>query len=421
MPSRAAFLSGRYGVQNGVATHGSAGQTLFEPRTKDDWDGDSTAYWTLPEVLFNGRIHTGAVSSFPRHPAPWFHGVWNEFYTPQEPVSRPNNIPTEEPRPTGLPGEGFQTPRAGTVANLAIDFIKRHQETDFFLYTQFWDPHEPYNRTEEEIEEFRGETPLPPYPTADQISTHRDWDAVRSARDMNISSRSDLQEILARYDAEIRYADKHVGRIIESLQHRGLYEDTLVMVIADHGEEFGEHGAYRHHWSTFDGTQRIPFIIKPPGGSSIPEQSMDELTTNVDLAPTVLDYFQVETPDSWHGESLRPLMEGADRPWRDFVVFDHGLYMAQRAVRTADWKLIRTYHSGVWAGEIPEIQLYDMTADPWEQSDVAGSYPDVVQWLEENRLDWEDEHEGPYEDSLHRVARKDPQGYTWFKDSFDGV
>jgi arylsulfatase A-like enzyme len=335
-------------------------------------------------------------------------------------------VPRETPPPRGLPGEGFQTPRAEAVVDLARRFVRSHSDDRFFLYTQLWDPHEPYNRCQAEIEPFRDVTPLPPHPTADEIDAHRSWDTVRGATDMNIASRGDVQELLARYDAEIRYADDHVGRLMEALKREELYAETLVVITADHGEEFGEHGSYRHHWSTHDGTQRIPLIIKPPSSVGGPSgASCDALVTNVDVGPTVAACLDIEPPSGWQGRSLTSLVAdpdaGRDGAWRPYLVVDHGLYMAQRAVRTDRWKLVKTYHPGLWAEVTPSIQLFDLPADPWEQSNVAADYPDVVARLTGYRREWVDEHRGPAEDSLRRVAREGPAGYRWFTDAFDGM
>ena len=424
MPSRAALVSGRYGVHNGVETHGPPGQTLFSPATRTDWDDrPAAAFRSLPEQLFNNRFQTGAISSFPRHPALWFYHVWHEFYQPQEPVDPDRtDVPTEEPRPDGLPTEGFQTPRGANIADLAIQYLDRHTDEDLFLYTQFWDPHEPYNRTHDEIEPFRTDTSAPPYPTADQIEEHRTWDVVRGATDMNVAERSDLLELLARYDAEIRYVDEHVGRLIDELKRQEMYDESLIFLTADHGEEFGEHGQYRHHCSTHDGTQRIPLIVKPPAFTGTNRGgATDALVTNVDIAPTVVDYVGLETPAGWQGRSLRPVLEQEMVDWRDDVVFDHGLYRAQRAIRTDRWKLIRTHHAGLLDGVTPEYQLFDMTVDPWEQDDVAADHPEMISELKDRLLAWTDEHVGPEEDPIHRIARVGPTGYNWFKDTWDGV
>ncbi|SIR74509.1 Arylsulfatase A [Haladaptatus litoreus] len=407
MPSRAALLTGRYGIHNGVVTHGAKSQTIHNPRHSTDWAGswgesteDHRDWWHLPELLFQNRITTGAVSSFPRHPAPWFYHVWHDFHHPQEPTGK---------------GETFQTPRAETVSEKAIQFIESHTSEEFFLYAQYWDPHGPYNRPGAEVERFR-DSPVPPYPTEEQIAEHRTWNAWRSATHMDIDGRDDIAEMLAHYRAEIRYADRHIGRVIEHLEDEGLYDDTLIVVTADHGEEFGEHGLYREHWSTHDGTQRVPLIIKPPASSPVERGVRDQLVTNVDMAPTLAEYAEIEPPAQWQGQSLVPLIRNSDADWRSHIVFDHGLYTAQRAIRTERWKLVRTYHPGMWADSVPNYQLYDMNADPWEQNDCSSDNLEVVSGLENQLLLWADEHVGIHEDPLHAVVRDGPAGTNAYRE-----
>ncbi len=418
MSSRAAFVSGRYGINNGVVTHGPPGQTLHSPSTRHDYrwmghDDVEEEYWTLPELFFQERIHTAAVSSFPRHPAPWFYHLWHEFHQPQEP-----------------PGGYFQTPRAEDVVDAGLDILERTADEEFFLYLQFWEPHDPYLRSPEEVEPFR-DGPLPPYPTAGMLEEHTEWDAFRSPTDPgldrslthceydHVENLEALGEVLAGYDAEIHYADEHVGRMLDALKERGLYEETLIVVTGDHGEEFGEHGLYREHWGTHEGTQHVPLLVKPPASAGVDPGSRRELVTNVDMAPTLADYAGLDAPAAWQGRSLRPLLEGdldsgansaSDAEWREFVVLDHGQYTAQRAVRTDQYKYIRTYNPGMWGGVVPEEALYDLEADPWEQENVASEHPDLVEELRSRMAAWAEEHVGPEEDPLHAAAREGPEG-----------
>jgi len=410
MSSRAAFVSGRYGINNGVVTHGPPGQTLHSPLTRHDyrWAGHDDVeeeYWTLPELFFQERIRTAAVSSFPRHPAPWFYHLWHEFHQPQEPE-----------------GGYFQTPRAEDVADIGLDILDRTADEEFFLYLQFWEPHDPYLRSPEEVEPFR-DGPLPPYPTAEMLEDHKGWDAFRSPTDPglgrslthceydHVENLEALGEVLAGYDAEIRYADEHVGRVLDTLRERGLYEETLIVVTADHGEEFGEHGLYREHWGTHEGTQHVPLLVKPPASAGVDSGSRAELVTNVDMAPTLADYAGLEAPAAWQGHSLRPLLEDdGDTDWRDFVVLDHGQYTAQRAVRTDQYKYVRTYNPGMWGGVVPDDALYDLEADPWEQENVAPEHPDLVEDLRSRMAAWAEQHIGPEEDPLHAAAREGPEG-----------
>jgi len=407
MPSRAALMSGRFGVHNGIETHGRNAQVINFPATTMDWAGswtegvDQKSWWTLPELFFKNRVRTVGVSSFPRHPAPWFYHVWHEYHQPQEPEGS---------------DEKFQTPRGADIADRAIETIDSTND-EFFLYVQLWDPHGPYNRSDEEIAQFR-DVPLPEYPTADQIERHQEWKSWRSATQMGIGNRDDLNELVSEYDAEIRYADRHIGRLINYLKNQGIYDETLIVLTADHGEEFGEHGLYREHWSTHDGTQRIPLVLKPPSDMKCVRGPRDQLITNVDLAPTIADYADLQTPTEWQGTSLRPIVETPEYDGREFVVVDHGLYTAQRAIRTEQWKLIRTYHSGMWERVTPEFQLYNMNTDPMEQTNLANKRPDTVNTLRGKLLEWVDRHRNISEDALLRVAKDGPAGYNAFVDEF---
>ncbi|MFC7157519.1 sulfatase [Halomarina halobia] len=411
LPSRAALLSGRYGMRNGVETHGPRSQRLDHPVNDVDWAGTwsdhvpSRPWWSLPRLFYEERVPTLAVSSFPRHPAPWFHDTWHEVHQPQEPSG-------------GY--ESFQTPRAESVVDRAIDVLTRYEDRNFFAYIQLWDPHGPYLRSHEEVEAF-ADVPMPEYPTADAIADHQCWNAWRSADHMDVNDRNDLRELIANYDAEIRYTDRHAGRLLAYLKSNNVYDNSLIVVTADHGEEFGEHGLYREHWSTHDGTQRVPLLVKPPADTDYEPGHRPQLVTNVDMAPTLAAYAGLDAPPRWQGDSLRAVLESADEPWRDAVVFDHGLYTAQRAIRTDRWKLIKTYHAGMWEGPIPDVQLYDMEADPWEQSDLSELELEVVDRLECKMAVWVEEHLGSDEDALRTVATHGPAGYRAFRDEFEGV
>lgn len=394
MPSRAALISGRFGISNGVVTHGADGQTLASPRSSRRWDGNRAAYRTLPELLFDDRIETAAVSSFPRHPAPWFSQDWETFRHPREPEGD---------------GEYFQTVRAEAVAERVLETLDELDD-DGLLYAQFWDPHTPYNRDSERVERF-DDGRAPPYPTADQIADQQGDDSWRAAGTEGIGNRDDLRRVIAQYDAEINYVDEVLGRVFDTLRNQGRYEESLVIVTADHGEEFGEHGLYREHWNVHDATQRVPLLVKPPADATVDTGERDALVENVDIAPTVVDYFGCETPSGWQGTSLRPLVEDDRAERRDYIVFDHGLYTAQRAVRTDRWKYVKTYNDGIWS--LPDEQLFEMPEDPYEQTDVADAHPDVVTDLRERMTVWAEAHAGPLEDPLKAVARRGPAGLRW--------
>lgn len=394
LPARAAFVTGRYGVSNGVVTHGPDAYTISSPHTWDTPGSHRRDYWTLPELFFNDRIRTGAVASDGRHPAPWLYHVWHEYIQPQEPQGD---------------NELFMTVRGETVADEATAFIDRHDDEEFFLYSQFWDTHAPYRIPDDVDPVTADDISLPPHPTEEQIVEHGTWDAWRCGGN-DITSRDDLAALLARYDTAVRYVDRQVGRIVDTLKEHDLYADTLLVITADHGEEFGAHGVYQDHWSTYDGTQRVPLIVKPPEAMDVQTGTRDQLVTNVDIAPTLADVAGLDAPRAWQGRSLRPIMENTDTDWRDHIVCDHGLYTAQRMVRTERWKLIRTFHPGTWGHALPELQLFDMANDPWEQDDISSDNPDTVRRLHREMRRFVDDHVERNGDPLMDVADDGPVG-----------
>jgi arylsulfatase A-like enzyme len=120
----------------------------------------------------------------------------------------------------------------------------------------------------------------------------------------------DLRHILANYDAEIHWVDRHIGRIVQELKDRGLYEETVIMVVSDHGDEFFEHNSIGHRSTLFAEQCRIPMILRVPSEAD-DGRRVPTLTTIYDVAPTLLDYAG--------GLPLRQLPESEGRSLRDVV------------------------------------------------------------------------------------------------------
>ncbi len=363
MPSRAATISGMLGIKNGVVTHGDRAQTLRGQRA------------TLPQVLREYKIPAIAVSSFGRHPAPWFYVGWNEYF---DPIDRPEL--------------SFQQIAGEVVVNRAIQWLKENREKkDFYLYVQLWDPHSAYEAPRSFVDAARNEF-YPEYPTAAEISSHQDDQYWRSAPGMGIETHDDWKRMIDEYDGEIRYADHQVGRLLDVLQEVVPDDELLVILSADHGEEHGEHRLYMEHWGVHNGTQRIPLVIhdfrrKEEG------RIHAGFVYQLDISATILEAFGIPIPPDWDSLSLLK-QASTEVPERSYLVCGHGLYTAQRAVITRDWKLIRTYHPGLW--EIPRIQLFRMD-DVWERNDVAATHPEEVNRLDELLRTWEEEHRVGYD------------------------
>jgi arylsulfatase A-like enzyme len=162
------------------------------------------------------------------------------------------------------------------------------------------------------------------------------------------------------YDGEIRYTDYLLSKFIEFFKSEGLYDDTLLIVAADHGEHFGEYNLVYHAYSLFEELINVPLIVKWPENHhgddrTVPDDVSHDLVSLTDIAPTICEWAGIETPSGMQGRDLttgsdrdavfaeydRPQPPGRDRmleTYDSFKDYDRGL----QAVRTTDYKLIRT-------------------------------------------------------------------------------
>jgi arylsulfatase A-like enzyme len=160
-----------------------------------------------------------------------------------------------------------------------------------------------------------------------------------------------------------------------------MLEETAIVVSADHGEQFGEWGVYGDHCAAASAVQNVPLVVAWPGVTPA-DRVCPDLVLNVDLAPTLCELLGLPVPPGWDGTSLARQLRGEAAPdWREHVVYTHGLYCCQRAVRTHRWQLTRTYHPGTFLHE--QVQLHDMAADPYQTANLAPGRPEGVDPLQQ--------------------------------------
>ena len=184
----------------------------------------------------------------------------------------------------------------------------------------------------------------------------------------SIGSRADFEHMLTGYDASIAYTDHHLGKVLDELESQGVLDDTAVVITADHGDAFGEHGIYSDHVCADECIHRVPLIVRWPGVAPAAAEC-DALAYNVDWSATLCDLLGAPVPGGWDGRSFRAQVEGAPGGGRDFLVWDHGLYTVQRALRTREHLLIRTYDD--YGYRFEPLELYDMEADPYQTRNLA--------------------------------------------------
>jgi hypothetical protein len=170
---------------------------------------------------------------------------------------------------------------------------------------------------------------------------------------------ADRQQALALYDGEIAYVDAQIGRLLQVLRAQGRLENTLVVVTADHGEEFKEHGRLGHGNTLFGEQVRIPLIAS--GVPAFPATRRNEPVSQIDIFPTLIAIAGGSPPPGLPGRSLLDLAGTADRPlFSESIRFGNEM----RAVQLGSLKLIH-YQQGDFS------HFYDLSRDPLERQAFA--------------------------------------------------
>ena len=265
--------------------------------------------------------------------------------------------------------------------------LEKFQGDPFFIWLYYWDPHLPYQPPDRFLKLFEPtplEQPDPPQvKPPEKAMRHvpvRDEDGLLKA-EIAVMGRInfqgdvtptelDKQHFINLYDAEIAFVDDEIGRITTRLKQLGLYDNTVILITADHGEAFGEHDKYYHGFNLFDEVVRVPLVVKPP--HSRPEiRSIATPVRNVDIMPTILDYCRAPIPKDIEGVSLRPFMEGKNTP--SFPAYMEIFYQERGSIdhlmmgfRTETHKLIYDMIQG-------DKLLFDLQADPGEHRNLLSS------------------------------------------------
>jgi arylsulfatase A-like enzyme/Tfp pilus assembly protein PilF len=215
---------------------------------------------------------------------------------------------------------------ASQVVDQALSWLARPRTKPFFLWIHLYDPHHPYK---------------PPAP-------------------FNETYKSTL------YDGEIAYADSQLGRVLDYLKKRTLYDRTLIVLAGDHGEGLGEHGEQTHGFFIYNSTLHVPLIIKPLVGAKISSKLVATQVSLVDLMPTTLGLVNVPVPNQVQGKNLaKALQQGTDAAGSSlysetYLPRIHFNWSELRGLQ------VRNYHFI----SAPKPELYDDSTDPQEQHNL---------------------------------------------------
>lgn len=249
--------------------------------------------------------------------------------------------------------------RFATVVDAAAGWLGKRAGRPFFLFLHTYEAHHPYT-PDAAARSLLPETYAGPLPADISIDLLERINA-RQVR----TTVEDRAHIVHAYDAEVRSVDQSFGRLVERLKASGVYDDTLLIVTSDHGEEFGEHGKMGWHSHTlYDELLRVPLVVKFPGSWQA-GRTMGAQVRSIDIAPTILSVAGVGAPATFEGADLvRYVGEGRQPPPYAVSAIDGG----GTAVRSREWK---------WN----QRALFRLTDDSGEQTDVKGRYPKVAEEL----------------------------------------
>ncbi|MEM9557596.1 MAG: sulfatase-like hydrolase/transferase [Acidobacteriota bacterium] len=338
LPSHSTIMTGKVPFAHGVRDNG-----LFELGDEQE---------TLAELLRDAGYSTAAsVGSFP---------VTSKFGIDQgfDLFDEDLNAPFEDyfgNRVVEKRHLHFDERPAGRVNEPLITWLESLDEPPFFAWAHYFDPHFPH-------------TPPAPY---NQLYAH------------------DL------YAGEIAYSDAALGSLLDLLEDRGWYDDTIIVVTADHGEGRGEHNESTHSLLAYNSTLHVPLIVKPPAAALERAAAGSRIATRVglvDIAPSILGWLGLEAPEGIQGQPLDAVVAPGPTPAKDRVIYAETLsprisqgWGELRALYVDELKYIHG----------PRPELFDLVEDPRELNDLAATRPDDRERLERNLQSYLDRYAVP--------------------------
>lgn len=383
VPSRASFMSGLHLHRIGV------------------WDNGATLDGNIPtwahmlraggyDAVLSGKMHLVGADNL--------HGFRAEIEgrRAKHPVSAPR---WQEPHRVGNPNSRKRVEDAGAgdsphvrmddrAEAAALRYIRERAESDqpWALCVGFILPHFPLVVPEPYFSMYYPDrVDLPSSAPGAPGVEHPAHERVRQTFNLYDFSDDQVRRARAAYFGLITYLDAKVGRLVAALHETGQHDNTAVVYTSDHGEMAGEHGLWWKN-TLFEHSSRVPLVFNWPGHWEQARRFAGACSL-VDLTATVVDLAQAPNPDNLDGDSLLPLLEGRTTQWKDEAFCEytgHATNTPARMLRTGRWKFNRYHGEG--------HELYDIAADPGEQTNLAGR-PELAaierQLLHRVEQDWD--------------------------------
>jgi arylsulfatase A-like enzyme len=379
----------------------------------------SAASWTVPShmAMFTGQW-------------PSIHGVTNKLKpgTKQEDLVFQQLAPEKETFPQHLIQNGYVaaafTGGAGVSAKFgydrggfdkylddkpfagydytvppALDWLTAHKDQKFFMFLHGYDVHGQHDLIGETPQQVAPDYKGPLTGTIEEQAKLREQGlaAIKNPGDpahLEGLSPEDIKFLTEIYDAKVKEADARLGKFLDAFRASGLMDKTIIAIVADHGDEFMEHGYIDHGPTLCQHQLHVPMMIRFPG--HLEHREIADLVRTIDVFPTLFDAVGVTGPVNVAGRSLLPLLRGEKLDLPIYAETDYRLFVHQRMQRIQTRKLILDLEDG-------QKSLFDLATDPDEQKDLSAGDARTTYEMEQSLRTW------------MLQAKQDPQDFLGVK------
>lgn len=413
-PARASLLSGQYartcaGSIRNVGSIGTRRTRLPDP--------------TLPEILRDAGYATGHVGKWHVHVDPFLLGFDYAYYPVEIPHRYYGRAMREAVRENGKlsADTGEETVVEGFMPQAASDkmreYVAANRDRPFFLNYWVSPPHMPIgpgNLPDQYVDMYGKQDVLLRDNVYDSdgglfrdewwFKVYTKWDyfwrtrgGAPDAPGDTLPDGFDLRDLTALYYGAVTCTDDLIGDLMAALDENGIADNTIVVLSADHGELLGNHGTFNKD-RLYEEAIRVPMVYRYPNGFR-PAETADQVASNVDVAPTVLDACGLTIPEHMQGQSLLPVMRGDDRSLeRDYSFVEAAGYQGVSYAMPYSMMGIRT-PSHKYGIEVEEDDrtvrddravFHDLSSDPYELHNLAArdGPTEVARQLRDTLLEW---------------------------------
>lgn len=255
---------------------------------------------------------------------------------------------------------------ADILTEHVISWIK-NTSGNFFLWVHYMDTHFPFYPNQRFLKEFSSER-------GSKMDFLRTEYLIKN--NPKIVSKDTLQRVIDIYDSDIKFIDYNINLLLNELGEKR--KKTLILLTADHGEEFKDHGDFSHKAKLYDELIHVPLIISGPGIPS--DKKVDHPVSLMDLVPTIVDHLGYKKTSDFQGKSLMPTIN-KDEPTRDGIICE--MYKEKKAVlRKKIGKRMFSYRTDKWKyiedEEYNRTELYDLLKDPKEKNNIVNLQDEIA-------------------------------------------